>query len=152
MRQNIFNEDFCEFIQALNEQEVNYILVGGYSVVLHGYNRTTGDMDIWVEPAIDNYNKLRKAFNQFGMPVFDMTAEKFLNTKEYDVFTFGRPPIAVDIMTKIKGLEFLDALKKAKWFELKKSLKVRTLALNDLIRAKKASGRLKDLNDLEHLA
>ena len=50
MRQNIFNPDFQDFIAALNLSEVAYILVGGYSVILHGYARTTGDMDIWVQP------------------------------------------------------------------------------------------------------
>ena len=76
---NIFNNDFRDFISALNDQEVKYILVGGYSVILHGYSRTTGDMDIWVERSIENYTKIKKAFQQFGMPVFDMTLENFLS-------------------------------------------------------------------------
>ena len=151
MKQNIFNEDFRDFIQVLNERDVNYILVEGYSVVLHGYNRTTGDMDIWVEPTEENYKKLKQAFDQFKLPVFDMTLEKFLNIEQYDVFTFGRPPVAIDIMTKVKGLEFSKAIGKSEWFELEESFKVRALTLNDLIKAKKASGRLKDLNDIEHL-
>lgn len=70
---NIFNEDFKDFLTALNEQRVRYILVGGFSVILHGYSRTTGDMDIWVERTTENYQKLKRAFDQFGMPVFDMT-------------------------------------------------------------------------------
>ncbi|MGN6177564.1 MAG: hypothetical protein ACTHNW_00170 [Mucilaginibacter sp.] len=49
MMGNIFNDDFREFIQCFNLANVKYILVGGYSVILHGYSRTTGDMDIWVE-------------------------------------------------------------------------------------------------------
>lgn len=76
---NIFNEDFRDFLSALNDQEVRYILVGGFSVILHGYSRTTGDMDIWVERTTDNYIKIKKAFHQFGMPVFDMTEENFIN-------------------------------------------------------------------------
>ena len=58
--QNIFNPDFQDFITALNENEVKYILIGGYSVIIHGYNRTTGDMDIWVEPTSMNYEHLMK--------------------------------------------------------------------------------------------
>lgn len=108
-------------------------------------------MDIWVEPTEGNYIKLKQAFDHFRLPIFDMTLEKFLNIELYDVFTFGRPPVAIDIMTKVKGLEFSAALQKSEWFELKETLKVRALALNDLIKAKKSSGRLKDLNDLEHL-
>jgi len=51
---NIFNEDFRDFIDALNKAEVKYILVGGFSVILHGYSRTTSDMDIWVERNLEN--------------------------------------------------------------------------------------------------
>ena len=80
---NIFNEDFRDFISALNNNEVEYILVGGYSVILHGYSRTTGDMDIWVKKTKENYLKLLAAFNQFKMPVFDMTEKKFLNNITY---------------------------------------------------------------------
>jgi hypothetical protein len=49
---NIFNDDYRDFLSALNEQEVKYLLVGGFSVILHGYSRTTGDMDIWVERSL----------------------------------------------------------------------------------------------------
>jgi hypothetical protein len=70
---------------------VRYILVGGYSVILHGYSRTTGDMDIWVDRTLENYNKIKRAFFDFGMPVFDMTENAFLDNLELDVFSFGRP-------------------------------------------------------------
>lgn len=79
---NIFNEDFRDFLTALNNQDVRYILVGGFSVILHGYSRT--------------------------MPVYDMTEENFLTHPAWDVFTFGRPPVAIDIMVKVKGLDFDD--------------------------------------------
>ena len=55
---NIFNSDFRDFIAALNNNQVRYILVGGYSVILHGYSRTTGDMDLWVERTKENYLKI----------------------------------------------------------------------------------------------
>ena len=102
---NIFDEDFREFINTLNQQEVDYILVGGFSVILYGYSRTTGDLDIWVKKSKENYKKLYNAFIKFGMPVFDMTEENFLNHPEWDVFTFGRSPVAIDIMTSVKGLD-----------------------------------------------
>jgi len=56
---NIFNDDFRDFLKSLNNNKVNYILVGGYSVILHGYSRTTGDMDIWVERTKENYIKIK---------------------------------------------------------------------------------------------
>ncbi len=151
MRQNIFNSDFQDFIEALNVCEVAYILVGGYSVILHGYNRTTGDLDIWVKPSKENYDRLLAAFSRFGMSVFDMSLEKFLAPAHYDVFTFGRPPVSIDILTQVNGLAFEAAFDRAEWFEISTSLSVRSLRLSDLLDAKKSTGRPKDLDDLEHL-
>lgn len=148
---NIFNEDFRDFIKALNTNKVRYILIGGFSVILHGYSRTTGDMDIWVERTPENYGSLKKAFSEFGMPVFDMTEENFLNHKNWDVFTFGIPPSAIDVMINVKGLNFQDCYEKAVFFN-EGDLKIRTIHLNDLIIAKKSSARPKDLDDLENLS
>ena len=147
---NIFQEDFRDFLNALNETEVRYLLVGGYSVVLHGYSRTTGDMDLWVERTAENYNKLKIAFLKFGMPVFDMTEENFLSHPVWDVFTFGTPPVAIDIMVKLEGLNFEEAFQKAIFFE-DDDLKIRTINKIDLITTKKIAGRAKDLNDIENL-
>lgn len=151
MRQNVFNPDFQDFIEALNVCEVAYILVGGYSVILHGYNRTTGDMDIWTKPSKENYDRLLSAFSRFGMSLFDMSLDKFLMPAQYDVFTFGRPPVSIDILTQVSGLDFDDAFARAEWFEINESLSVRSLRLSDLLTAKKSTSRPKDLDDLEHL-
>ena len=147
---NIFHEDFRDFLNALNKADVRYILVGGYSVVLHGYSRTTGDMDIWMERTPENYERIIKAFQIFGMPLFDMTESNFLSHPIWDVFTFGTPPVAIDIMVKIEGLSFEDVFQKAVYFE-DDNLKIRTINRNDLIAAKKIAGRAKDINDLENL-
>lgn len=148
---DIFNKDFQDFISCLNRFEVEYILVGGYSVILHGYNRTTGDLDIWVNQTEGNYEKLVRAFNCFQLPTFDMTKENFINNSEFDVFTFGRPPVAIDIMTAVKGLRFDNCFNKAIVQEIGEIL-IRFIHLNDLIQAKKASNRSKDQNDIEHLS
>ncbi len=150
MKGNIFNEDFRDFLTALNAQEVKYILVGGFSVILHGYSRTTGDMDIWVERSTENYKKLKEAFRQFGMPVFDMTEENFLSHPSWDVFTFGTPPVAIDIMVKVKGLDFKQTYDNSVIFE-DGDLRIRTIHKDNLIQAKKSAGRSKDLNDLENI-
>ncbi len=147
---NIFNEDFRDFINCFNKDNVKYILVGGYSVILHGYSRTTGDMDLWVERTSENYQKIKSAFLHFGMPVFDMTEDAFLNNIKFDVFTFGNPPSSIDIMVAVKGLNFEECCKNAIYFE-EDGLPIRTIYIGDLINAKKASGRPKDLDDLENL-
>ena len=115
---NLFNDDFQDFLRALWQHEVRYILVGGYSVILHGYSRTTGDLDVWVEKSADNYQRLVNAFSAFRMPVFDMSAHNFLSNPAMDVFTFGRPPVAIDIITQLKGLEFAETFKAATAIEV----------------------------------
>jgi predicted nucleotidyltransferase len=146
----ILNEDFKDFIRAFNNQEVEYILVGGYAVIIHGYNRTTGDMDIWVNQTVDNYKKIIKAFDEFGMPVFDMTEKNFLHNADLDVFSFGVPPVSIDLMTRTKGLEFESCFKNAEVHDID-GLPVRVLHIDDLIKAKKATNRPKDQDDIENL-
>jgi hypothetical protein len=147
---NIFNEDFRDFIKCFNKSSVRYILVGGYSVVLHGYSRSTGDMDIWVDRTADNYRRISRAFLEFGMPMFDMTEKNFLTDFKNDVFTFGRPPSSIDVMVEVKGMNFDECYANAVFFE-DDGLKIRTIHYNNLISAKRASGRLKDLDDLDNL-
>lgn len=151
MSSEIFFQDFLEFIKALNDREVAYLLVGGYAVILHGYPRTTGDLDIWVQPTEENYQKLAAAFQDFGMPVFDMTLENFLDDSKFDVFTFGTPPVSIDIMTRVKGLEFEEAFLEADTLKLEADLSVHLISFDDLLKAKRASGRAKDFNDIRHL-
>jgi predicted nucleotidyltransferase len=147
---DIFRKDFQDFIQSLNDTNVEYLLVGGYSVILHGYPRTTGDLDVWVNRTSDNYKKLANAFRLFGMPTFDMTEVKFLNDINCDVFSFGRPPLAIDIITDLKGLQFDEALAASKKIEID-DIEIQLIHYNHLIAAKKAAGRPKDWNDIENL-
>ena len=147
---NVFNTDFSEFIIALEKFNVRYILVGGYAVIYHGYNRTTGDLNIWVEPSLDNYTLLVKAFVDFGLPIFGITQEKFLNLSEFDVFTFGRPPVCIDILTAVKGLNFKETYDRSALVKYDE-IEVRMIDIRDLITTKKSVHRLKDLDDLEHL-
>lgn len=147
---NIFNQDFRDFLQALNDNEVEYLLVGGYAVILHGYSRTTGDMDIWVNRTRANYHKLVRAFIDFKMPVFDMNEENFLHHPSWDVFRFGRKPVAIDIMTKMAELNFEKCSLIAQQYN-DEGLIINLVHYDDLIKAKKAAGRYKDLNDLENL-
>lgn len=147
---NIFNSDFRDFLTAFNNNQVRYILVGGYSVILHGYSRTTGDMDIWVDRSAENYARIKLAFEEFRMPVFDMTNENFLHHPVWDVFTFGIPPVAIDLMISLEGLTFTDAYERSVIFK-DENLEIRTIHKNDLIVAKQKAGRSKDLDDLENL-
>ncbi|MEZ0452553.1 hypothetical protein ABTW24_13200 [Sphingobacterium thalpophilum] len=97
-----------------------------------------------------NYLKLKTAFSDFGMPVFDMTEDNFLNHPIWDVFTFGIPPVAIDIMLRVKGVDFEENFRQAILFE-DDNLKIRTLHKNSLIQAKKFSNRPKDIDDIQNL-
>jgi hypothetical protein len=144
---NLFNKDFNEFLQLLAKHGVDYILVGGYSVVLHGYPRTTGDLDLWIRQTKKNYLALQKVFVDFGMPI--MKEEDFL-ASALDVFTYGRPPQAIDIMTQCKGLNFETAFEHSNLVQVDE-ISIRLISYADLILAKRSAGRFKDLNDIEHL-
>lgn len=147
---NIFYQDFRDFIQKLNENEVKYLLVDGYSVIYHGYSRTTGDMDIWVKRDKENYEKIVAAFNGFGMSLFDMNEANFLKHASWDVYTFGTPPVCIDIIVKLKGLEFDECYNAAQIFE-DDGLLIKTINYNHLLEAKKIANRPKDIDDINNL-
>ncbi|MCF8448403.1 MAG: hypothetical protein K9G49_00915 [Taibaiella sp.] len=145
------NPDFQDFIRCFNASQVDYIVVGGYAVIYYGSARTTGDIDLWVRKSEENYIKIVSAFQKFGMPVFDMTIENFLHNDKMDVFSFGNPPVSIDILTSVKGLSFNEAFTHAVdavW----DNVPLRLLDLRDLIKAKKAVGRYKDLDDIENIS
>ena len=85
---NIFNDDFKDFILYLNQNEVEYIIVGGYAVIIRGYSRSTGDIDIWVNKTEENFIKLQKAIMSFGLPEIAVKKEEFFSDN-FDVFAFG---------------------------------------------------------------
>jgi len=147
---NVFNDDFKDFISKLNQCNVEYILVGGYAVILHGYHRTTGGLDIWINPTESNYERMIIAFSKFGLPTNAISKSDFMNNEEQDVFTFGRPPVCIDIMTKVKGLHFSETFNKSSLVK-HEGIDIRLIQYQSLISAKKSSGRFKDLNDIEHL-
>jgi hypothetical protein len=147
---DLLNQDFVDFLCCMFDHDVESILVGGYAVVLHGYFRTTGDLDLWVRPTSENYHKLRQAFAAFGLPTDAISESAFLSSEDQDVFTFGRPPVAIDILTQVKGLQFEDAYQMAEVMCVDKA-PLRLLHLGHLKSAKKSAGRHKDLDDLEHL-
>lgn len=147
---NVLNDDFKDFLLALNRAEVKYILVGGYAIIYHGYNRTTGDLDIWVEASAENYKKLLHAFRIFGMSPFDMTEARFCDPENQDVFTFGRPPVCIELLTRVSGLHFTECYShavKTVWDDVS----IQVIDLRSLLINKKATGRYKDLDDLEQL-
>lgn len=144
---NIFNPDFSDFLELLNQNEVDYLLVGGYAVIIHSYTRSTGDLDLWVYKSKENYLKLSKTYKDFGALIFSEV--EFL-ASDFDVWSIGIEPSKIEILTHVDGLIFEESLKKCSWFELI-NFEVPYINFDDLIKNKIASGRYKDLADVEQL-
>ncbi len=147
MSNNIFNADFLEFLMLLEKHKVDFLLVGGYAVVLHGYVRSTGDMDLWIERTDYNYQKLKKVYLDFRAPIFPQ--EQFSNDS-FNVWGIGIEPTKIEILTQVDGLIFKESFKKRKFFKVDK-LQICYIDFEDLIKNKQASGRFKDLADIEQL-
>lgn len=139
---------FAAFLKCLNDQKVEYLLIGGYAVILHGYKRTTHDMDIWIAINRTNPDKIIRALDAFGFDVDGMNEAMF--TDERSIVRFGDDPLMIEVVTTIGGVEFDDCYPRADT-ALLAGLEVPLIALSDLRINKAASGRPKDLIDLEHL-
>ena len=147
---DIFNPDFKDFILFLNQYQVQYMLVGGYAVILRGYSRSTGDMDIWVNKTPKNFKLLQNAIREFGLPEIAVPEEKFFS-EQFDVFSFGRPPYAIEILTALKGISSFEEAYELSTIEIVDNVEVRVIHLKHLLASKKAASRHKDKNDIENL-
>lgn len=147
MSNNIFNIDFYEFLELLEKYKVDFLLVGGYAVVLHGFVRSTGDIDLWIERTEVNYEKLKKVYQDFTAPIFPK--EQFFD-ENITVWGIGVEPTKIEIITEVDGLQFQESFAKCVYFKVEK-LNVPYIDFEDLIKNKLASGRYKDLADVEQL-
>lgn len=132
---DLFNKDFQDFIQFR------------YAVILHGYIRSTADIDIWVNKTAENYQKLRKTIEEFGAPSFSQN--EFLGNK-FNVWGIGKEPNRIEIMSEVKGVSFDTVYKESSIYK-QGNLIIRYISFSHLLTAKKAAGRFKDKNDIEQL-
>ena len=142
------SQDFKEFIQLLNVHKVEYLIVGGYAVAIHGFPRTTGDIDFWVKPTNENAERIVKALMEFGFGSLDINIDDFI--KNDSVVQLGFPPNRIDIMTSVSGLTFDECLKNKKEVEFEGE-KINFISLHHLRINKKSTGRDKDNLDLKNL-
>ncbi|MGK0618647.1 hypothetical protein [Meiothermus cerbereus] len=142
------SSDYKEFLKLLNEHEVEYLLVGGYAVGYHGYPRYTGDIDFWIAVSPTNAERMVKVMRAFGFDSPELTPDFFLNEKL--ILRMGVEPYRLEVTTRIDGVEFSDCYARKVITEID-GVQVNLISLDDLKRNKQASGRLKDLADLENL-
>jgi len=144
----MLNEDYKDMLRALADEKAEFLVVGAYAMAAHGYPRATMDIDIWVNPSSDNAEAVLRALKRFGAPLHDLT--KAALEADDTVFQIGVAPRRIDIITAATGLEFGAAFARSVEVSIE-GLSLRILSLNDLIKNKRATGRTRDLADVEAL-
>jgi hypothetical protein len=140
--------DFKEFLSLLHSHHVEYLVVGGYAVAAHGYPRFTGDLDIWIRCAEENARRILGVCREFGFDVANLRKELF--TDPGQMTRMGQPPVRIEILNSVSGLVFDEAWPN-RTIDDWDGIPVLVISLADLRTNKLASGRLKDLADLENL-
>jgi hypothetical protein len=140
--------DFRDLLKLFTDHRVEFIIVGGYALAFHGAPRFTGDLDLLIRPSPSNAKKVLSALAEFGFTFPNLTLDDF--QKPNNVVQLGLPPIRIDLITSISGVswEDADAHKEAGMYG---EISVCYLGRKEFIKNKIASGRHKDLADLEAL-
>ncbi len=143
-----FSPDLLELLGLLNENKVTYLIVGGYAVAFHGHPRYTGDIDVWLKPDEKNAIKLIHVLNVFGLASLNLQPNDLL--AKDSVIQIGYPPNRIDMMTTIDGVDFNESYERKVYMKIG-AIEVPIIGLEDLRTNKKATGRHRDLDDLENL-
>jgi hypothetical protein len=142
------HSDFEEILQSFDDAGVKFLVVGAYAVGAHSRPRATGDIDIWVECSEENARRIYRALAEFGAPMLQIDERTF--TEDDIIFQIGVPPVRIDILTGIDGVTFEEAWPNRIDGQIG-SVTTHMIGRTDLIRNKRASGRPKDLADLQRL-
>lgn len=142
------NEDFVDLLRAFADHEVRFLLVGAYALGVHGRPRATGDLDVWIETTPSNASRVMHALAAFGAPLHEVTEADF--ARPGIVFQIGLPPVRIDVLTELTGITFAEA-----WPERIRApfgpVEVDVIGRDAFIANKRATGRAKDLGDIESL-
>jgi len=142
------NPDFLDIIRALSDAEARFIIVGAYALNVYINPRATGDLDIWIEATPENATKVMRALKDFGAPLTKITESDF--ARPGVTFQIGIPPRRIDLLTELSGLQFAEAWEDRSMFPLG-PFTIPFLSKAALIKNKRATGRPKDLLDLDEL-
>ena len=142
------HSDFRELLSLFKSHEVRYLIVGGYAVMKYSEPRFTKDLDVWIATDPANANSVYLALKEFGAPLENLTPDDFTQMEYF--YQMGRPPLRVDIMMSIPGVDFEGAWENREVVELD-GLEIPFISRSDLILTKEASGRPQDKIDLQKL-
>jgi|TARA_B100000315_G_scaffold89674_1_gene82460 hypothetical protein len=142
------NRDFREFLELLSKHHVKYLVVGGYSVAIHGHPRYTKDLDVWILTDQENATSLVKALEDFGFGSLGLNEADFITPGQ--VIQLGNAPARIDILTSLTGVDFDDCWGQRLMIE-DDGISYPVISRDDLITNKRALGRYQDLADLEQL-
>jgi predicted nucleotidyltransferase len=140
--------DFKDFLRLLADKKVEYLLIGGYAVAFHGFPRATADMDIWVKKDSENARRMVEVLREFGFESPELTPSLFLS--DDSLIRMGIPPMRIEVSTSISGVSFPECYEARVSVDME-GIPVSIIGLDDLKLNKKAAGRHRDLDDLEHL-
>jgi len=144
----VFPLDFSDFLKLLEDEQVQYLVIGGYAVGYYGYPRATADLDVWIAVSPGNAARTLKALDRFGMRSPELGLDLLLDKGK--VIRMGLPPMRLEIQTEISGVEFDECFARRERISLG-NVTANLISLPDLKANKLAAGRNKDLDDLEHL-
>lgn len=147
---NLFIEKHQELIKLLISNNVEFIIIGGYSVIFHGYKRTTGDVDIWLNPTNENKKKLLQVLESELIDDEDIYTVSNLDFEQHLVFSIWEEPEKVDFITRINNVDFYEANNNKITAEVD-GINIPFIHLNDLIISKFNTGRIKDKADIDQL-
>jgi len=145
---SILTKDFEDFLMMLQKHDVKFLVCGGHAVGFHGYPRLTMDFDLLIEPSEENAKKIINVLNEFGFENSGITESVFL--EEGTAVTLGAQPNQIDLLTSVSDVSTHEIFKNAVEGQLG-NFNILYIAKDDLIKCKKAAGRLKDLADIEEL-
>ncbi len=143
------NSDFSDLLQLFNDNKVRYLVIGGYAYIQYAEPRYTKDLDLWISTDIENAAAVFRSLQDFGAPLVDMTEDDF--AEEGYFYQMGIPPVRIDILMGIPGIEFDKAWANREEIEFD-DLSVAFISKEDLIVSKRASGRAQDLLDADVLS
>ena len=142
------HQDFLDLLRAFIDRNVRFLVVGAYALAVHGRPRATGDLDVWVDPTPENAANVMAALEQFGAPTAQVRTADF--SRPGIVFQMGLPPVRIDVLTELSGLTFGEA-----WSTRTRAafgpLMADVIGRDAFIKNKRATGRARDLGDIEAL-